>query len=52
MVVELKTTILILVLFYLAISKRVKHRARPSIPIPDVPDEIFYKVKHFAITFT
>jgi hypothetical protein len=34
-------------LFYLAVPKRINHRARAPISIPDVPDEIFYKVKSF-----
>ncbi len=34
-------------LYYLAVPKRLNHRARAAISIPDVPDEIFYKVKGF-----
>jgi hypothetical protein len=31
----------------LAIHKRLNHRARAPMSIPDVPDEIFYKVISF-----
>ena len=37
-----------LLFYHLAIPKRLNHRARAPIPIPDVPDEIFYKVNRFV----